>query len=103
MYVDIPFTIIIQVVAGLRYNLALEVGESEYCEKDNDIPLEVAPSLEDCPVSNLDTVSQSCYTSVHQRILLLCLMLKIKIWYADVWMKPVYPLQFELLSLQSEV
>ena len=34
----------------------LEVGESDYCEKDGDSSLEIVPSLEECPV-NVDTVS----------------------------------------------
>lgn len=49
------FMLYLKVVAGLLYNLVLEVGESEYCEKDGDSPLETVPSLEECPV-NVDTV-----------------------------------------------
>lgn len=44
-----------KVVAGLLYKLVLEVGESEYCEKEDETVLEEVPSLEECPV-NVDTV-----------------------------------------------
>ncbi len=53
--VQAAIMIYLKVVAGLLYNLVLEVGESEYCEKDGDSSLETVPSLEECPV-NVDTV-----------------------------------------------
>ena len=52
-------------MAGLRYNLELEVGESDYCEKEDDVPLESAPSIEECPVDNMDTVSVTFAGSIY--------------------------------------